>query len=92
VYCKKHKATLFSKICIRRQEIAKERKITEEKLSSFAKCYDCKYGKKILKIFNSGYANLVDKDIRKIYNEKVPKPKRVSLKISKKKKLKIKDL
>jgi hypothetical protein len=79
MYCKSHKATLAIRICIRRQEIARERKINGDPLSTFSKCYSCSIGKKI----QLNPDPRLDFDIRRMLIKYNPKPKKHRLSIDK---------
>lgn len=79
MYCKKHRAILSIKACLLRQDIAEEKKKGGENLTSFSKCFNCGYGKKI----RMNPDPKLDKDVRAIMREYLPKPIKHDLEIIK---------
>lgn len=76
MYCKKHKAILSIKACLLRQDIADEKKKEGENLTTFSKCFNCSYGKKV----RMNPDPKLDRDVRKIMWEYLPKPTKHKLK------------
>lgn len=76
VYCKKFKATFFSRICLLRQDIAEEKKKQGENLTSFSKCSNCMVGKKIRMNPDN---KKIDRDARKLLRLYLPKPDKYEL-------------
>lgn len=79
MYCKKHRAILSIKACLLRQDIAEEKKKEGENLTSFSKCYNCGYGKKI----RMNPDPKLDRDVRAMMREYLSKPRKHELEIKK---------
>lgn len=75
MYCKKLKATLSIRICLLRQNIAVEKKKGGENLTSFNKCHNCGYGKKIQLNPNPK----LDLDVKRLMAQYMPRPERFKL-------------